>query len=319
MKKWLQSCAALLLIVETTLVGQAVAAPTPTPPPGQGLEISPPVMELNADPGQTISSTIRIRNVSGGVLIAKARADDFGAKGEDGEPKLLLDETGATRYSLKYWVQGIQDVTLAPQELKTVSFSIAVPKNAEPGGHYGVIRFTALPPNLQGTGVALSASIGTLVLLRVSGAIKDSVSLAEFSASQKGVKKSFYEYGPVDFTVRVQNDGTVHEKVQGTITVTDTFGGKVASIAVNPKGGNVLPGSIRRFDESLAKKQLFGHYTAKLVTTYNGQKLNASIGFWVIPWKLVLLVLLGLVILIYLLRVGLRKYNQSIIERARRR
>ncbi len=288
---------------------------------GQGLEISPPVIELSADPGQTITTQIRVRNVTKGELIAKGVADDFGAgSDESGQPKLLLDETGATRYSLKFWVSGVPDLDLAPQELKTATVRIAVPKNAEPGGHFGVVRFTAVPPDLNGTGVALSASVGSLVLLKVSGAITEKLSVQEFSSWQNKKAHGFFEHGPVDFLVRVKNEGSVHEKAQGTIVVTDTFGGKVATVLVNDKGGNVLPDSIRRFDETLANKQLFGHYTAKLAMTYaGGKKLSGSLSFWVVPWKLLLLVTLGLLVLFFLLRLGLRRYNAHIIAQARRR
>jgi hypothetical protein len=281
-------------------------------------------VELSADPGQIVTTTIRVRNVTKGELIAKGQADDFGAgSDESGQPKLLLDETGATRYSLKYWVSGVPDLRLAPNELKTTTVRIAVPANAEPGGHFGVVRFTAVPPDLEGTGVALSASVGTLILMKVSGQITDQLSVAEFSTvgtTGKKEKTSFFETGPIDFVVRAKNEGTVHEKPKGSIAVTNALGGKVGTVAVNEKGGNVLPDSIRRFEEKLDKKQLFGYYTAKLSLTYaGGKKLDASLGFWVIPWKLLLMVAIGLVILFFALKYGIRKYNEHIISIARRR
>ena len=328
MRKWLVSgvLSAVLAGVWPAMVAVA-ATPAPSPSgaatasPGQGLEISPPVIELSADPGQTVTTTIRVRNVANGDLIAKGRADDFGAgDDESGQPKLLLDETGATRYSLKYWVSNVPDLRLAAGELKSTTITIKVPANAEPGGHFGVVRFTAVPPDLAGTGVALSASVGTLVLLRVSGAITDKVSLAEFSAGQNDQKHSFFEHGPVDFIVRVKNEGSVHEKVQGTIAVTGMFGQKMGNVAVNDKGGNVLPGSIRKFQQTLGTKALFGYYTAQLNLTYldGKNKLTGKLGFWVIPWKLILLALVGLAVLGWLLRLGIKRYNAHIIAQARR-
>ena len=305
-----------------------VALSTPAPSSGQGLEISPPVIELSANPGQTITATIKVRNVAPTELIAKGRADDFGAgSSEDGQPKLLLDEQGETRYSLKYWVTSVPDLRLAPQELKTAIITIKVPANAEPGGHFGVIRFTAVPPNLDGTGVSLSASIGSLVLLRVNGVIKDDVQLAGFSTGKPnkdggiGATTNFFETGPVGFLVRLHNGGSVHEKAQGTIVVTDTFGKNVATVAVNEKGGNVLPDSVRRFEQSLAKKNLFGRYNAKLSLTYLGgqKKIDSTTSFWVIPWKLILIVIITLVILFFGLKYALGKYNQKIIAQSRRR
>jgi len=333
MSKWFKTAifgAATLLLAVGPLFVATSATAADAGSTGQGLEISPPVIELSANPGQTVTTSIRVRNVTKGELIAKGKADDFGASAsEDGQPKLLLDETGATRFSLKFWLQGVPDLTLAPGELKTTVIKIVVPANAEPGGHFGVVRFTALPPSLEGTGVALSASIGALILLKVSGAITEKVSLAEFSTTQTTTQKgkqpitriaSFFEHGPVDFLVRVRNEGTVHEKVTGTIDVKDTFGKKIGSVAVNDKGGNVLPDSVRRFEQSLSNKQLFGHYTAALVLNYSsGKTLAGKIGFWVIPWKLVLLGLVGLIVLFFVLKMALRRYNDHIIAQARRR
>jgi hypothetical protein len=302
----------------------AEAATTPAPAAGstgQGLEISPPVIEVSANPGETVTVNIRVRNVTKGELIAKGKADDFGAgSDEDGQPKLLLDETGATRFSLKYWIQSVPDLRLAPQELKTNVVKISVPSNAEPGGHFGVIRFTAVPPNLEGTGVALSASVGSLVLLKVAGKITEKTSLAEFSALRNGKASTFFEYGPIDFLVRVRNEGSVHEKVQGTIDVKSWTGKKVGTVIVNEKGGNVLPDSVRRFNQTLNTKQLFGHYSATLALTYSdGKKLDSKIGFWVIPWKMLLLGLIGLMALVFVLRLAIRRYNEHIIAMARRR
>ena len=327
MSTWTKS--SIFAVVALVLVAgpSAYAATAPANgSPGQGLEISPPIIELSANPGQTITTSIRIRNVTKGELIAKGKADDFGAgTGEDGQPKLLLDETGATRYSLKFWVQSVPDLDLAPQELKTNIIKIVVPANAEPGGHFGVVRFTAVPPSLNGTGVALSASVGALILLKVSGAITEKVSLAEFGSGTKVSdtvfkKLGFFEHGPVDFLVRVRNEGSVHEKAVGTINVTSWTGKKIATVAVNDKGGNVLPDSVRRFVQRLDQKQLFGYYTAKLSLNYsNGKILNGKLGFWVIPWKLLLLGLVGLIVLWFLLKIGLGRYNDHIIAQARQR
>ena len=328
MRKWFSGgliSAAVAVLVSAPLAWAAQPSPV-AGSPGQGLEISPPVIELSANPGQTITTNIRVRNVTKGQLIAKGKADDFGAgNDESGQPKLLLDETGATRYSLKYWVAGVPDLTLASQELKTATVKISVPANAEPGGHFGVVRFTAVPPDLQGTGVALSASVGTLILLRVSGNVSDKLSVAEFASTaasgpDAGTRQGFFEHGPVGFLVRLKNEGTVHEKPQGTIEVRNTFGRKVASLAVNERGGNVLPGSIRRFEQKLDRKQLFGHYTAALLLTYGGkQHLSAKASFWVIPWKLLLLLLIALVAIAFLLRIGIRRYNEYVIAQARKR
>jgi hypothetical protein len=144
--------------------------------------------------------------------------------------------------------------------------------------------------------------------------------LSEFTTQRGKKTTNFFEYGPIDFLVRVKNEGSVHEKVKGSIEVKSWTGKKVASVAVNENGGNVLPDSVRRFTQSLPQKQLFGHYSAALTMNYsNGKTLKSTIGFWVIPWKLLLLALVGLIALVLVLRLAIRRYNEHIIAMARRR
>jgi hypothetical protein len=299
---------------------------------GQGLEIAPPVIELKADPGQTVEARIRVRNITNQTLIAKGRVDDFVASGEEGQPKILLDNTEVSSFSLKSLIERVPDMTLVPKEVKTAVIPIRVPQNASPGGHYGVIRFTAVPPELEGSGVSLSASIGTLVLLNVSGDVKEGANVAEFKTGklskvkdQSGQEVSkfepswFFEKPPVGMLLRVANTGNVHVKPAGEIEVRGLFG-KVASIKVNERGGNVLPDSTRRFEQEFSKRFMFGVYRAKTNLNYgDGKQLNAaSVNFVVIPYKIVVPILLVLILVAIAARQGLKRYNRMIIEKARR-
>lgn len=308
------------------IVVPAHAATAPaTPPPaagglGQGLEISPPVLQLDAKPGQTVNATIKLRDITSGPLLVTGKSDDFGAKDETGNPQILLDETGATRYSLKYWITNVPSLTLQSQQVQALTIPIAVPANAEPGGHYGVIRFTGLPPSLSGTGVSLSASLGALVLMRVAGAITEQLQSTQFFASQNGHIARFFEYGPITLSERIKNTGNVHVQPVGKVSVYDTFGRRIAQLSVNDLKANILPDSIRRFDQTLNKRYLFGHYRASYSVVYGASKKNltGSMTFWVIPWRLILIILVILVTLVLLIRQGIRRYNRYIVGRAKR-
>ena len=154
---------------------------------GQALEIAPPVLNIKADPGETITTKIILRDVSKSPLVVRNQINDFVANGEDGTPKLLIEDNGEDNpYSLKSWVQPLPEFTLQPKQINELPVKIVVPGNAAPGGYYAVVRFTATPPGLDGTGVSLSASLGTLVLLRVNGDAKEQMSVAEISASKSG-------------------------------------------------------------------------------------------------------------------------------------
>ncbi len=306
--------ALLTLVFLATTVVPALAQTA-----GQGLEISPPLVELDVDPGTTQAFQIRLRNITQGELVTKARVDDFVAQGEQGQPKLLTEENAEpTPYTFKPWVAPIADVTIAPQEQKTITVTLNVPKDASPGGHYGVIRFTGLAPGLEDTGVSLSASIGTLVLLNVSGPVVKDLVFEEFFASQNGEKKGFFEKGPITFVERLKNKGTVHLKPLGTLRITNMFGKEVAVLAVNENGGNILPASVRRFEQQLNKSRLFGKYNVEANIQYEGKNVTGNISFWVIPYKLIAIILGGLLIAIVALRKGLKAYNRRIIKKAQK-
>ncbi len=294
--------------------------------PGQALEIAPPMLSLSGNPGETIETKINIRDVSVSPLVVSSAVNDFGADGENGIPKISLNTSDPNPYSLITWVKPIGKLTLQPKQIDALPVSIAIPANAAPGGYYGVIRFTAAAPQSNTTSVTLSASLGTLVFVRVNGTAKESASLEEFSTTQNGNKMFLFEATPVDFTIRVKNDGNVYEQPVGQIAVTDMFGNPVGNVNVNLDRRVVLPGSIRKLDASLDKgvlgnRMLFGRYTAKLTMTYgaNGQKVTTELSFFVIPWKLILLGLAVLVGGFFLVRFALRRYTERILARSPRR
>ncbi len=281
---------------------------------GQGLEISPPLLDIKADPGETVKTKIRVRNVTKEPLVVKAQFEDFVASGEDGQPKILLNPDEQSPYSIKDWLSAPDSITLQPQQRASINVTIVVPSDASPGGHYGVVRFTGTPPELEGTGVSLSASVGTLVLVNISGDIKESAKVEELFLSKDGKRGSFFEYGPLLQTLRINNDGNIHLQPKGTIQVTNMFGKTVYLGQINADSRNVLPGSIRKFEQTLDQKLMFGRYKLKADVVYgsNSQITSASTTFWVIPYKLIGIALIGLALIIF----GFKRYNRFIISRA---
>lgn len=292
---------------------------------GQALEIGPPVVNLSADPGTNVTAQISLRDVSPTDLVVTGELDDFVAGGEDGTPKIILDHTVTSPFSFRQWVAPLTSLTLQPRQIKTFNIVISIPANASPGGYYGVVRFTGIPPGLQGTGVSLSASLGSLILLTVSGQAKEDLSVAEFSASHGGKTGSLFEAAPILFTERLKNSGNIQEEPAGLVTVKDMFGNVVATLGVNQPPHDILPASIRKFTSSLdssniGNKILFGLYHADLRVTYgtNKQVLTSSITFWVIPYTLIIIIIAALIAAFFLLRAGIRRYNRFIVKQVQK-
>ena len=169
-----------MAVAISPVASTVLAANGSTPGTGQALEIAPPLENITGNPGQKITLKIQLRDVAKTDLIVSEEINDFVANGEDGTPKILIDKNNDNPYSIKDWISPLPSFTIKPGDIQTLTVVINIPKDASPGGHYGVIRFTGTPPKLKGTGVSLSASLGTLVLLRVNGPVKESCPCKNF-------------------------------------------------------------------------------------------------------------------------------------------
>ncbi len=289
---------------------------------GQALEIGPPVVSISGDPGQTVTTNISLRDVSSSDLYVTGQLNDFVASGEDGTPKVILDDT-TTPYSFKSWVRTIAPLTLKSKQIRSVTVTIDIPANASPGGYYGIVRFTGVPPELKDSGVSLNASLGSLIFLKVNGQTKEQLSLEEFSVNTGGSASWLLEGTPITVVQRIKNTGNTFEQPVGLVTITDMFGKTVATLPVNEEKRLILSDSTRKFEEKLdssviGDKFLFGKYTASFEMNYGtaATELKQDITFWIIPYKLIAGVIILLIIAFFVFRHLIRRYNRAIVRRA---
>ena len=230
-----------------------------------GLTIIPPKFELFANPGDTVTETIRIRNDTNSVQSYGILVEDFSSSGEEGGVVLEEGEND-NNYSLKRWIEpSSQNLVLQPNEEKTFPYTIKVPKDAEPGGHYASILFQIGGGSTQEGVTSVQHRVGSLVLLRISGNVVEKAIVESFDAP------TYSQKGPVKFNLRIKNEGTTHIQPKGTIIITNIFNQKVDEIPLN--GQNVFPGSIRKMDTEWNKESLMGYYTATLVASYGQENL----------------------------------------------
>jgi hypothetical protein len=282
--------AGLLAPAATAALGASSSAGT------QGFQISPPVTTLSLNRGTSTRGTMKVTNLTGQTLTLTVGKENFVAQGEEGQVELT--DNADPLYSLApYFTLSTSQISVAPTATVSVGYTISVPINAEPGGRYGSVTFTSIPAALPSgqSGAAVRQQLAGLILLRINGPTHEQLAVASFTTG-----KSFYEYGPVTFTTRVQNEGNVHELPTGQIVVKNLFGLTTAKLTLDQH--YVLPGAIRRLTNTLNRHFLFGPYTATL-TLHNGtlQTLTATTKFTVIPYKLltIALVILVLVILFF--------------------
>ena len=308
----------LLLSVSMAGIWSATSFAATSTGPAQGIQVSPVIINLNAEKGQQYKLNLTVTNVTAGTLVLTSQVNDFKAQNETGQPEVIFNNNSpAGTYSLRDWIQPIAPITLGPSQSSTVAFYVNVPADAEAGGHYGVVRFSGAPPAAQPSSVALTASVGTLILARVAGNINESLAVKQFFTEQNGHQSGIFANGPVDIATRIQNNGNVHEAPVGNITVKNTWGKTVATYGFGSPSKNVLPGSIRRYDQTFDKSRLFGRYTASLDAAYGttGGVLLATTTFWVIPWKLILFLIIIVALIVVLTRRGMRRHDARVVRK----
>jgi len=296
---------------------------------GNAVTVSPPIIELDAARGDVISQVLKVRNESDSATTYYITAERFVAGGEEGRPQFVGEDIG-----LSTWMDfPVKNVTVPGGETVEIPFTIAIPNYAGPGGHYAAIFLSTLPPDTSagGSQVAIAQKIGTLVLVRIAGDVKESANIAEFRTTA-----DTYDSLPVDFNLRIENTGNVHVKPMGTILLKNMFGSVAGQVAVNNAGGNVLPEQIRKFNPEWVKNPnavgatsfwgkyrqqkenyAFGKYIADLTLAYGtaGKVLTARTSFWVVPWNIIIVNLIILVILVVILYYAIKKYNAWLLAK----
>lgn len=302
----------LLVVVILSLLVLLPASQVMAQSSSQAITIIPPRFTLLGNPGDSIVDIVRVRNESDNPLTLKVLVRNFSTSGEEGQ--VVIEEgEDASSFDLASWIEpATKEMILQPKQEMPLQFTINIPKNAEPGGHYASILFQSGGDNPIPGSAVVSQRIASLILLRVSGTIVEDASVESFEAP------SYLESGPVTFTLRVKNNGNVHIRPEGMIVITNMFNQKVAQIPL--EGRNVIPGAIRRMDTVWEGEKLFGKYKATLIASYgqgNPQKqLTAVTTFTVASKTHIILLIAGVAATIFLILglIGGRKRLSKAIK-----
>jgi hypothetical protein len=304
-----------------SVTGARAYAATPLNGQGNGLKIAPVRTDLTIEKGGSRQVSLFVENITAFPITVGGVVNDFVASNdESGEPRIILDDKQkAPGNSFKDLISNVPGTTLQPNERKELRVTISVPKNAASGGYYGAVRYA--PGNGQtDKNVSLTASVGTIFLIRVPGNITEQLKVESFDIMHNGSVSSLFNSGPVSIQTRFRNFGNIHVQPFGKIIVKNFSGNVIYEAEINntqPRG-SVLPGSIRKFTNELNQKKLFGRYTAEGSFGYgtSGDLVLAKKTFYVIPFKLIATVVFVLAFLIFVLPRLIRAYNRSIVRQA---
>jgi hypothetical protein len=318
----------------------------PVPEWNLDLTVSPVSINLDTSPGVAKSVEIRVKNDAIGpeylqIDLAKFVADETGAR-----PRILDLEPGDV---FAEWISFSEEqFVVNAGEWKTIVVTFSPPADAALG-YYLTLLFNRIQ-DVTEVGVRQTTITGAPAILMLVNVdtpnAKKEIQLVDFATDA-----GFYEYLPSKFTVTVENTGNIHVVPSGNIFIDRGNNRDVSIISVNTSGSTILAGSTRTyevnwddgmpvwidkvdngqtvFDEngntirqlswdlSKVDRLRIGRYTAHLLMVYdNGERdvpIEASVSFWVVPWKLLLVLA---IVLIFAL-VGVRSTVKGMITKAK--
>jgi hypothetical protein len=205
--------------------------------------------------------------------------------------------------------------------------TISIPNYASLGYYYAVLFIPKSAQTSSNVSEQIKGANAIFVLVDTNSTNEaKQISLTSFSSLS-----GLYQFLPATFNILVKNIGNIHLIPQGDVYISRTLNGKVIdTLPINSNLGNILPNSSRQFtaiwtdglpsfeaktvdgqaltvkngqpveqlrwnfSEPISKFR-FGKYYAHLVLVYNNGNhdvpINAYLTFWVIPWKLILIIL----------------------------
>lgn len=279
------------------------------------MSLAPSKLELTLGPGTSTEFQIHLDNFSNESQNLKVYSMDYYITEKN---SVVFLKPGHFSYSCATWISTDSPKLDVPGRGNAASstaaktFSVSVPPNAEPGGHYAVIIFQQPAVVKKGVPVKISGQIGALIMITVPGAIIRNGDIKSVSVNSSWLwpTRKFFSipHSPTRYKVVFQNTGNVHITVRGKLTYKPTFGW--GSATINLAEMTVLPGTIRDFEGTIPNPPLFGSYKVR-VEMYYGPSLDVFDttktkscefdSFPVLALVLLLLVLPGVIITLVIL------------------
>jgi hypothetical protein len=289
---------------------------------GFSIQVTPSPLIATLTPGKKTTLDLRINNTGTKKEEFTMELRTFSVSRDSGEVTVGNDapelEDGFVTFEQPTFM-------LEPGEWINQKIYIDTPQSAGFSYNFAVlIKRKGLVEN-QTAGTSLQGSVAVFTLLNVDR--PDAVRKLELE--KVVASRRVYEYLPSELTITVKNSGNTIVAPDGNVffsrSETDTT--SLGTTAINQAAGSILPDSTRTFsvkwedgfplktEENGSKKTVWdysklssfriGKYTAKVLLIYDDGvrdvPLEATVSFWVIPWK----ILGGMVLILGLTCIGL--------------
>jgi len=264
------------------------------------LAISPVKYEVELLPGEQKTIEISLFNKGDSPISGVFKVSDFAVLDDLGTPT-LVEKNPNLNYSGRDWVTILTpDAAIEPQKEFKASIVLSAPQEAIPGGHYVAVYFEPSVNQSEGSS-NVSVRIVSLVNIKISGEIKESSFVSFFKVAR------FVELAPIPVEFSLINSGNYHIAPTGTLTLKNMFGRTVDQLSIEKQ--NIFPGTNSRYETRLGKSFLLGPHTISLSMRYGEsmKTIQKEQQVFVFPWRIFLILLVGLTILYYMSHIMRKK------------
>ncbi len=211
--------------------------------PDRGLLITPPRQYLEADPGKSTKSSVTVANLTENPL----------------DVHLSVEQFSVADYTYDYMFESVKEdwikldqtnVTLKKSESRTISYTISLPSNATPGGHY----FTIFASVSLGEGKQIRAA--TVLYMTVKGHLERNSAIVK--ATMPLI--SFGEDIPAQLDIK--DTGNTHFIIYTSAALKGIL--PFPAPAPSETAHVLLPGKVRTITEKVSPPLLPGVYQATL-------------------------------------------------------
>jgi len=143
--------------------------------------VTPIRYELELQPGESITLPASIRNNWNETVTLPTTKSDFQSSGPNWVPSLVRkSELVFPDQELSSWITlWSESITIDPGQEWTINFTINVPTNATPGGHYGAVLFRNPWSETWGGNISINVDYWIIILVNVSGDIITEVEIED--------------------------------------------------------------------------------------------------------------------------------------------
>lgn len=224
-------------------------------------------------------------------------------------------------YSASNWVTLEKNVLeLVPSRNVTVAYTITVPEDTTMGEYSIEIYFSSEEAEKQDITATYGVlSSGIPILVTVGDDWAESAEILDFYSAKKIYEKPNF----TTLLTRIQNLGDTHITPKGDIVLTNIFKKEVGRIHFNEQNQSLLRDSngtyesVWDLEKYINDGQLaLGPITAETFILYRHTNpgfsvLSATTTFWIIPWKLIIMVLIAIITLYVILAIRKKKKKSS--------